>query len=155
MMRVSHRAIINRRVKAKELWHRNSWQCSRDFFVYTGLKYNFTMVEYCKVCVVKHSKQHNTLVQCGLLQNQEWCFSSALHITVQLCVHCCITMKKVALLLTYPPHRNSTTRQNQPICNLPLSIAITFEQIRQFPNCFGFTMNKKEGNIFLNFSFLA
>ena len=38
-------------------------------------------------------------------------------------------LDEVALLLADPLQRNSTTRQNQPLCNLPLYIAVTSEVI--------------------------
>ena len=44
---------------------------------------------------------------------------------------------RFALLVADPSCANSITRQNPPLCNPPIYIAIIFEPIKEFVNPFG------------------
>ena len=61
-------------------------------------------------------------------------------------IQCVDKLKGVAPLLTDPPRWSSTDRQNPPICNPPLYIAIPFEPIIQFCNFLG-NPNKMWNNV--------
>ena len=50
-------------------------------------------------------------------------------------------IKAVALLLADPPRWDYATRQNSPICNLPLNIAVTFKPIMTIKNAVLFGMS--------------